>query len=142
MLKRTTSTKPQKAQDVEVKWHVIDAAGQPLGRIATSVATLLQGKHKPTYVPYLDLGDHVVVVNMSKTILTGRKWDQKTYTRYSGYPGGLKERTARQVFEKNPAWLMQEAVSRMLPKNKLRDVRMTRLHVYVGSDHPHNQEIA
>lgn len=142
MLKRTRSTASTKAADITVGWHVVDAANQPLGRVATSIATLLQGKHKPSYVSYLDMGDHVVVVNADKIQLTGRKWDQKTYTRYSGYPGGLKERTAAQVFEKDPTLLMKQAVSRMLPKNKQRDVRMTRLHVYAGTQHPFGKEVA
>jgi large subunit ribosomal protein L13 len=142
MLKRTRSTKSQKAENVTPAWHVVDAANQSLGRVATSVATLLQGKHKPTYVDYLDMGDHVVVINAGKTMLTGRKWDQKTYSSYSGYPGGMKERTAKQVFEKDPTLLMRQAVSRMLPKNKQRDVRMTRLHIYATETHPHTQEVA
>jgi large subunit ribosomal protein L13 len=119
------------------RWHVIDAEGQVLGRIATRAARLLQGKHKATYTPFLDTGDHVVVVNAAKVKLTGRKEDQKLYRRHSGYLGGLKEERASKVREQNPIRLVEEAVRGMLPKTKLGDAMYRKLKVYAGKDHPH-----
>ena len=119
------------------RWHVIDAEGQVLGRIATRAARLLQGKHKATYTPFLDTGDHVVIVNAAKVKLTGRKEDQKMYRRHSGYLGGLKEERAGSVRQENPIRLVEQAVRGMLPKTKLADAMYRKLKVYAGKDHPH-----
>ncbi len=118
-------------------WHVIDAEGQVLGRVATIAAKLLQGKHKATYTPFIDTGDHVVVVNAAKVKLTGRKEDQKIYRQHSGYEGGLREERARIVRQKRPERLVEEAVRGMLPKTKLGEAMYRKLKVYAGPDHPH-----
>ena len=118
-------------------WHIIDAEGQALGRLATLSARLLQGKHKPTYTPFIDTGDHVVIVNAAKVKLTGRKEEQKLYRRHSGYEGGLREERAKDVRQQNPVRLMEEAVRGMLPKTKLGDAMYRKLKVYAGADHPH-----
>ena len=119
------------------RWHIIDAEGQVLGRIATVAARLLQGKHKPIYTPFIDTGDHVVVVNALKVKLTGRKEDQKIYRQHSGYEGGLREERARIVRAKKPERLVEEAVHGMLPKTKLGAAMYRKLKVYAGPDHPH-----
>src|SRR5262245_37686802 len=119
------------------QWHVIDANGQVLGRIASHAARLLQGKHKPTWTPYLDLGDHVVVINAARVRLTGRKEDQKIYRQHSGYEGGLREERARIVRQKHPVRLVEEAVRGMLPKTKLGEAMYRKLKVYAGPEHPH-----
>ena len=122
---------------VSRRWHVIDAEGQVLGRVATRAARLLQGKHKAIYTPFLDTGDHVVIVNAGKVKLTGRKEEAKVYRRHSGYLGGLKEERAGSVRAKNPIRLVEEAVRGMLPKTKLGDAMYRKLKVYAGKDHPH-----
>ena len=119
------------------RWHIIDADGRVLGRIATSAARLLQGKHKATYTPFIDTGDHVVIVNAAKVKLTGRKEDQKIYRQHSGYEGGLREERARIVRAKKPERLVEEAVRGMLPKTKLGEAMYRKLKVYAGPDHPH-----
>ncbi len=119
------------------RWHIIDAGGQVLGRIATVAARLLQGKHKASYTPFLDMGDHVVVVNAAKVKLTGRKEDQKIYRQHSGYEGGLREERARIVRQKRPTRLVEEAVHGMLPKTKMGQAMYRKLKVYAGPDHPH-----
>ena len=121
----------------DTRWHIIDAEGQVLGRIATVAARLLQGKHKATYTPFIDMGDHVVVVNAAKVKLTGRKEDQKIYRRHSGYEGGLKEVRARVVRAKKPTRMVEEAVHGMLPKTKMGEAMYRKLKVYAGPDHPH-----
>lgn len=121
----------------DTRWHIIDADGQVLGRIATVAARLLQGKHKATYTPFIDTGDHVVVVNAAKVKLTGRKEDQKIYRQHSGYEGGLKEVRARVVRAKKPTRLVEEAVHGMLPKTKMGEAMYRKLKVYAGPDHPH-----
>ena len=118
-------------------WHIIDADGQALGRLATLAARLLQGKHKPTYTPFLDTGDFVVVVNAARVKLTGRKEDQKIYRQHSGYEGGLREERARLVRQRKPERLVEEAVHGMLPKTKLGAAMYRKLKVYAGPDHPH-----
>ena len=118
-------------------WYVIDAADQVLGRLATRVATLLGGKHKPGYAPFLVTGDHVVIINAGKVRLTGQKLDQKLYRWHTGYPGGLKEVSARRLYETRPERIIREAVLGMLPKNKLRKKLAKRLRIYAGSEHPH-----
>jgi large subunit ribosomal protein L13 len=119
------------------RWHVIDANGQVLGRIATVAARLLQGKHKATYTPFLDMGDFVVVVNAAKVKLTGRKEDQKIYRQHSGYEGGLREERARLVRQRHPEKLVEDAVHGMLPKTKMGEAMYRKLKVYAGADHPH-----
>jgi large subunit ribosomal protein L13 len=119
------------------RWHVIDAGGQVLGRVATLAARLLQGKHKAVYTPFLDMGDHVVVVNAAKVKLTGRKEDQKVYRQHSGYEGGLRTERARTVRQRRPERLIEEAVHGMLPKTKLGASMYRKLKVYAGPDHPH-----
>jgi large subunit ribosomal protein L13 len=119
------------------RWHVIDADGQVLGRIATVAARLLQGKHKATYTPFIDTGDHIVIVNAKTVKLTGRKEDQKIYRRHSGYEGGLREERARVVRAKRPERLVEEAVRGMLPKTKMGEAMYRKLKVYAGPDHPH-----
>jgi large subunit ribosomal protein L13 len=125
------------AKSVDSRWHVIDADEQVLGRIASTAAKLLQGKHKASYTPFIDTGDHVVVVNAARVKLTGRKEDQKVYRAHSGYEGGLREERARIVREKNPVRLVEEAVRGMLPKTKLGDAMYRKLKVYAGAEHPH-----
>jgi large subunit ribosomal protein L13 len=118
-------------------WHLIDADGQVLGRLATAAARLLQGKHKATYTPFIDCGDHVVVVNAAKVKLTGRKEDQKIYRQHSGYESGLREERARLVRQRKPEKLIEDAVRGMLPKTKLGEAMYRKLKVYAGADHPH-----
>jgi len=122
------------------RWRIIDANGQVLGRISTIAARLLQGKHKPTYTPFLDTGDHVVIVNAAKVKLTGRKEDQKIYRQHSGYEGGLREERARLVRQRKPERLVEDAVRGMLPKTKLGDAMYRKLKVYAGPDHPHTAQ--
>src|SRR5260221_7794425 len=119
------------------RWHIIDAEGQVLGRLATVAARLLQGKHKPIYTPYINTGDHVVVVNAAKVKLTGRKEDQKIYRQHSGYEGGLREERVRLVRQRRPQRLIEEAVRGMLPKTKLGEAMYRNLKVYARADHPH-----
>ena len=130
-----TASAPQAAQ--ATRWHLIDANGQVLGRIATRAARLLQGKHKASYTPFIDTGDHVVVVNAATVKLTGRKEDQKIYRQHSGYEGGLREERARVVRKKKPERLVEDAVRGMLPKTKLGEAMYRKLKVYAGPDHPH-----
>jgi large subunit ribosomal protein L13 len=125
------------ATTIERRWHVIDANGQVLGRVATRAARLLQGKHKPSWTPYLDAGDHVVIVNAVRIRLTGNKEEQKLYRYHSGYEGGLREERAKIVRQKNPVRLVEEAVRGMLPKTKLGDQMYRKLKVYSSGDHPH-----
>jgi large subunit ribosomal protein L13 len=121
----------------EGRWHLIDAEGRVLGRIATVAARLLQGKHKAIYTPFIDTGDHVVVVNAAKVKLTGRKEDQKIYRQHSGYEGGLREERAKLIRQRRPQRLVEEAVRGMLPKTKLGEAMYRKLKVYAGPDHPH-----
>ena len=126
-----------KTEEVDRAWLVIDASGCVLGRLATLVATRLRGKHKPTYTPHVDTGDHVIVVNAAKVTLTGRKLDQKMYYHHSGYMGGLKSATAKQLLDKRAGDLVVHAVRGMLPKNRLGRKMLKKLKVYAGPDHPH-----
>jgi len=126
--------------DIERYWHVIDAEDTTLGRLASNAANILMGKHKPSYTPYIDTGDHVVVVNAAKVRLTGRKEEQKLYRRHSGYPGGLTETSARKVRAARPARMIEEAVQGMLPKNKLGKQMYRKLKVYAGPKHPHDAQ--
>jgi large subunit ribosomal protein L13 len=125
------------AKSADRRWHVIDAQGQVLGRVATLAAKLLQGKHKAVYTPFIDTGDHVVVVNAAQVRLTGRKEQQKIYRTHSGYEGGLREERASVLRQRQPIRLVEEAVRGMLPKTKLGDAMYRKLKVYSGPDHPH-----
>ncbi len=129
-----------KAAEVSNSWRVLNADGQTVGKVATQAATLLRGKHKPDFTPFLKTGDFVVIVNASKVILTGNKETDKMYYSHSGYPGGLKKASAREIREKHPERLLQRAVAGMLPKNKLGRQLTTRLKVYAGEDHPHGAQ--
>ena len=126
-----------KPADIERKWYVIDANGQTLGRLASQVAMILRGKHKPIYTPHVDCGDHVIVINADKVVLTGKKLDQKVYYRYSGYIGGLKETSARDMLANKPEKMVYEAVKGMMPKNSLGRQMLTKLRVYKGAEHEH-----
>ena len=119
---------------------MIDAEGQVLGRLATRIATVLMGKHKPGYTPFLDCGDHVVVVNADKVVLTGNKMNDKKYYRYSGYPGGIKEARARRVMRENPTRILESAVRGMVPKTTLGRQMFSKLRVYAGPEHPHEAQ--
>ncbi len=128
------------ADTIERQWHVIDAGDKVLGRIATVAAKLLQGKHKPIYTPFLDTGDHVIVINAAQVKLTGRKEEQKLYRYHSGYEGGLREERAKDVRKKSPIRLVEEAIRGMLPKSKLGNAMYRKLKVYRGADHPHTAQ--
>jgi len=121
-------------------WFLIDAQGQILGRLASEVASILRGKNKPVFTPHVDTGDFVVVINAEKIKLTGKKWDQKMYYRHSGYPGGLKSLSAKEVLEKKPEELIRHAVKGMLPKNRLGRKMLKKLKIYVGEEHPHEAQ--
>ena len=124
-----------KKNEIESKWYIIDAANKPLGRVATEAAKLLRGKHKPTYTPNLDNGDHVIILNCNDMVLTGHKLDQKIYRHHSGYIGGMKETTAREMMAKSPEKMMMLAIKGMLPKNSLRRQMLKKVRIYAGSEH-------
>lgn len=119
------------------KWFLVDVSGKVLGRQATEIASILRGKHKPEFTPFLDCGDHVIVINAEEVALTGRKWEQKTYYRHSGYPGGIRSMTAAELRDKNPERMLRLAVKRMLPKGALGRQMLRKLKIYSGSEHPH-----
>jgi large subunit ribosomal protein L13 len=129
-----------KHKDILRKWHLVDAKGKILGRLATEIAKYLQGKHKVNYSAHMDMGDCVVVVNADKIELSGKKEDQKKYYRHSGYPGGFKEVDYKKMKEDHPERIIEMAVNGMLPKNRLHDPRMRRLKIFVGSDHPYGDK--
>jgi len=131
----TFKTRATKAKEIKRDWHLINAQGQILGRLAVNIAALLMGKNKPALVPYLDGGDYVVVINAAKIEVTGRKHDNKLYYRHSGYPGGFKKVTFSQQMAKDPTEIIRQAVEGMLPKNKLRDQRLARLKIFVDKEH-------
>jgi len=139
----TTNAKPYRtrASDLKPLWHVIDADGRRLGRLASEIAVLLQGKHKPMYVPYLNTGDYVVVVNAEKVHVTGKKLEQKMYYRHSGYPGGLKEQNLSTLMDKTPTQAIKHAVKGMLPKNSMGRRMFGCLKVYAGDAHPHEAQV-
>jgi large subunit ribosomal protein L13 len=122
------------------QWHVIDAAGLPVGRLATEVAHLLMGKNKPTYTPFLDVGDHVIVINAAKVIFKGNKTNDKLYHHHTGWPGGLKTQSARDLLAKHPERLVEQAIKGMLPKTKLGRRMSSKLKVYAGAEHPHGAQ--
>jgi len=134
-------TPSAKASDNPGKWYVVDAKDAVLGRLASTVASHLKGKHNPFYSPHVDCGDFVVVINAEKIVLTGRKWEQKRYYRHSGYIGGLKEITAEKLLEKRPEDLIRFAVKGMLPKNRLGRQLFKKLKVYTGGEHPHTAQM-
>lgn len=133
------ATNPTRASDVTRHWHIVDVKDKVLGRVATEIAQKLSGKHKPYFVRNLDCGDFVVVINARHFAVTGKKEKEKMYARYSGYPGGLKQKALWQIRQENPAKIIRHAVYGMLPKNKLRDRFITRLYVYPDAQHPHKE---
>ena len=135
---KTYTAKPH---EVERKWYVVDAEGQTLGRLATQVATILKGKHKPIYTPHVDTGDHVIVINAEKIHLTGKKLQDKKYYRHSGYPGGIKSVTAGEVLNRHPERVIEAAVWGMIPHNKLGRQMIKKLKVYAGAEHPHEAQM-
>ncbi len=135
------TTYSARLSDISKEWILIDAEGVVLGRLATFVATRLRGKHKPIFTPHMDTGDNVIVVNAEKVVLTGRKREQKIYYRHTGYPGGIKSRTAAEILAgKHPERIVTKAIQRMLPSNKLSRKLMTNLRVYAGPEHPHEAQ--
>ncbi len=130
----------QKKENIERQWVVIDAAGKPLGRVATKAAHILRGKHKPTYTPYVDCGDYVIIINAKDVVLTGNKLEDKKYYNHSGYPGGLRERTAKVMVESYPEEMLERAVKGMLPHNRLGRAMGKKLFVYAGSEHKHEAQ--
>jgi len=137
---RAMKTYSAKSSDVERKWWIVDLEGKTVGRAASEIATLLRGKHKPTFTPHVDTGDFVVCINADKVVFTGNKLDQKNYYHHSGYPGGLKSITAKDLLEKDPTAVMQAAVKGMLPKNKLGRQVIKKLKVYAADTHPHEAQ--
>lgn len=129
-----------KTGQVARQWFVIDATDQVVGRLAAQIAPILMGKHRPTYTPHIDTGDFVVVTNVEKVVFTGQKWQQKSYQRYTGYPGGQREEAAWKLLERRPERILELAVARMLPKNKLGRHMLGKLKLYVGSGHPHQAQ--
>ncbi len=133
-------TYQQTTAQTDHRWYLVDASGERLGTLAVRVARALSGKHKPTWTPHIDDGDHVIVVNAEKIELGGKKWTQKLYYRHSNYPGGLKVQTAKEIAEKHPERLIERAVRGMLPTNRMRDLQLRRLSVYSGPSHPHEAQ--
>jgi len=129
-----------KPGEIEHRWYVVDATDQVLGRLATRIATVLMGKHKPTYTPHVDTGDYVVVLNAGRVRVTGRKLEHDFHERYSGYPGGRKVTPMKRVFERHPERVLREAVRRMLPKNALARRMLGKLKLYAGGEHPHQAQ--
>ncbi|MEI6532274.1 MAG: 50S ribosomal protein L13 [Candidatus Roizmanbacteria bacterium] len=141
MVKITQTTTPESSKNIDRKWHIVDAKNQILGRVANKIAILLEGKNKTNYVEYLDIGDNIVVINAKLVEVTGNKRLVKTYDSFSGYPGGLKVTTFEKLQQKNPSEIIRQAVSGMLPKNKLRDRRLARLHIYADDIHPYSDKL-
>jgi len=134
---KTWNAKPG---EIERQWHLVDAEGQTLGRLATRIADTLRGKDKPQYTPHVDTGDFVVVVNAEKVAVTGNKLDDKLYHRHSGYPGGLRSRTLREQLDRQPAEVIRKAVKGMLPRNRLARQQLNKLKIYAGPEHPHEAQ--
>ena len=130
----------QKTEETQHDWFIVDAAGQRLGTLAVRIARALSGKHKPTWTPHIDNGDHVIVINAEKIELGGKKWDDKVYHRHSGFPGGLRTQTAREIHDKHPERLIEMAVRGMLATNRMRDQQLRRLKVYTGAQHSHESQ--
>jgi len=137
----TFRTKTTKAKDIRRGWHLLDAKGEILGRLAVKIAGLLMGKTKPYFVDYLDCGDYVVIINAKKIKVSGNKFKNKLYRRHSGYPGGFRELTFEQLMQRDPRKIIQQAVKGMLPKNKLRDKRMSRLKIFVDENHIYEDKL-
>ena len=133
-------TKSANAATVNQKWYVVDAEGEVVGRLATRIATVLRGKHKPDYTPHVDTGDFVIVINADKVRFTGSKMDDKEYQRYTGYPGGLRRRTAKEMLAKRPEMIMELAIKGMLPKTKLGRAMIKKLFLYTAGTHPHSAQ--
>lgn len=133
-------TQAPKATDIERAWYLVDAKDKTLGRLASEVAKILRGKHKPTFSPHVDCGDYVIVINAKKVHLTGKKWEQKKYYHHSGYPGGIKEISYDRLIEKKPIFVVEKAVKGMLPKNRLGRELFRKLKVYPGPEHPHEAQ--
>jgi large subunit ribosomal protein L13 len=129
-----------KANEIGQRWYVVDAAGRPLGRLASEVAKVLRGKHRPEYTPHLSLGDHVIIVNAEKVHVSGNKREDKLYYRFSGYPGGLKIKTMRDVISQDPTLVVRHAVRRMLPRTRLGRRMLKKLKIYRGAEHPHSAQ--
>ena len=134
---KTWNAKPG---EIEREWHLVDADGQTLGRLATHIADTLRGKNKPQYTPHIDTGDFVVVVNAEKVAVTGKKLDDKIYYRHSGYPGGLRQRTLREQLARRPEEVIRKAVKGMLPRNRLSRAQLRKLKIYAGPEHPHTAQ--
>lgn len=139
MVHPSQKTYMAKPGQVEQKWYVVDAQDQVVGRLASRIAMILMGKHRPQYTPHVDTGDYVIVVNADKVVFTGTKWDKKVYTWYTGYPG-QKSETARERLQRRPELILQLAVRRMLPKNRLGRKLLKKLKIYAGPDHPHQAQ--
>jgi large subunit ribosomal protein L13 len=133
-------TQSAKKEDVERKWYIVDAEGEVVGRLCSKIAQVLRGKHKASYTPHVDTGDYIIVINAEKVRFTGNKMQNKEYQTYSGYPGGQKSRTAREMMEKRPIRIVEIAVKGMLPKNRLGRQMYKKLFVYEGTDHPHEAQ--
>ena len=133
-------TKSQRKEDVKRNWYIVDAEGEIVGRLASKIAHVLRGKHKPDFTPHVDTGDYVIVINAEKIRFTGNKMKTKEYQRFSGYPGGLKRRTAREMLDRKPTFILEKAVKGMLPKNKLGRQMFKKLFVYAGADHKHQAQ--
>ena len=133
-------TKSANAESVVRKWHVVDAEGEIVGRVASKIASVLRGKHKPDFTPHFDNGDHVIVINAEKVRFTGDKTNKKVYLRHTGYPGGQRKATPRQLFARKPERILEMAVKGMLPKTKLGRAQFKKLHLYVGPEHPHSAQ--
>jgi large subunit ribosomal protein L13 len=129
-----------KARELVKHWYVIDASDQVVGRLAAQIAPILMGKHRPTYTPHIDTGDYVIVTNVDKVVFTGNKWQQKSYQRYTGHPGGQKDEAAWKLFQRRPERILQLAVARMMPKNKIGRHMLSKLKLYVGAQHPHQAQ--
>ena len=129
-----------KAGELARHWYVIDAEGMVVGRLAAQIAPILMGKHRPTYTPHIDTGDYVIVTNVDKVVFTGQKWQQKSYQRYTGYPGGQREEAAWKLFERRPERILELAIQRMMPKNKIGRHMLAKLKLYVGPEHPHQAQ--
>ncbi len=134
------STFMARTEELEQRWLLIDATDQPVGRLAVKIANILRGKHRPEYTPHQDTGDFVIVVNVDKIKFTGKKWDTKTYDFYSHFPGGLKTVTARDLLQRRPARILELAVQRMMPRNRLGRQQFRKLKIYAGPSHPHQAQ--
>ncbi|MFZ5376447.1 MAG: 50S ribosomal protein L13 [Patescibacteria group bacterium] len=139
---KTQQSFMQRKEDVKRDWHLVDVSGKILGKVATEIATLLIGKNKPTYTPHTEAGDYVVVVNAAKVQVTGNKVTDKIYFHHTGFPGGIKQRSFGEMIDRNPEEVIRLAVVNMLPKNRLRDVRMARLKIYAGEEHNHASQLS